>query len=88
MDAQEEMRQIQRQITQYVSKTLELGHPPAEEDLSGGGLLRQRLRLPSLIFEPRPGRNKVFGTRRPARLRHRPGKIGADAAGHSLHRGE
>jgi cell fate (sporulation/competence/biofilm development) regulator YlbF (YheA/YmcA/DUF963 family) len=37
MDAQEEMRQIQGQITQYVSKTLELGHPPAEEELSGGG---------------------------------------------------
>jgi cell fate (sporulation/competence/biofilm development) regulator YlbF (YheA/YmcA/DUF963 family) len=37
VEAQEEMRQIQEQITRYVSKTLELGAVPSEEDLAGGG---------------------------------------------------
>jgi cell fate (sporulation/competence/biofilm development) regulator YlbF (YheA/YmcA/DUF963 family) len=37
VEAQEEMRQIQEQITRCVSKTLELGAVPSEEDLAGGG---------------------------------------------------
>lgn len=37
VEAQEEMHQIQKQITQYVSKTLELGAVPSEEDLADGG---------------------------------------------------
>ena len=35
VEAQEEMRQIQQRITQYVSKTLELGAVPSDEDLAG-----------------------------------------------------
>ena len=37
VDAQEELHNIQKQITTYVSKTLELGHVPGEEDLTSGG---------------------------------------------------
>ncbi len=37
VQAQEEMHQIQQQITQYVSKTLELGAVPSAEDLAEGG---------------------------------------------------
>ena len=37
VEAQEEMRQLQQRITQYVSKTLELGAVPSDEDLAGGG---------------------------------------------------
>ncbi len=36
VEAQEEMHQLQQQITQYVSKTLELGAVPSAEDLAGG----------------------------------------------------
>ncbi|PYJ01994.1 MAG: hypothetical protein DME25_17115 [Verrucomicrobia bacterium] len=36
LDAQEELHQVQESIQQYVSKTLELGRLPSEEDLSGG----------------------------------------------------
>ena len=37
LDAQEEMHQIQKQVTKLVSKTLELGRVPAEDELSEGG---------------------------------------------------
>jgi len=37
VEAQEEMHQMQQQISQYVNKTLELGAVPAEEDLADGG---------------------------------------------------
>lgn len=37
LDAQEELHQVQHSIQKYVSKTLELGRMPTEEDLSGGG---------------------------------------------------
>jgi cell fate (sporulation/competence/biofilm development) regulator YlbF (YheA/YmcA/DUF963 family) len=37
MDAQEEMQQIQKQVTKLVSKTLELGRVPLEDELSEGG---------------------------------------------------
>jgi cell fate (sporulation/competence/biofilm development) regulator YlbF (YheA/YmcA/DUF963 family) len=37
IDAQEELQQVQRSIQKYVSKTLELGRMPTEEDLCGGG---------------------------------------------------
>ncbi|HWX20124.1 MAG TPA: YlbF family regulator [Candidatus Binatia bacterium] len=37
LDAQEELHEVQHSIQQYVSKTLELGRMPSEEDLSGGG---------------------------------------------------
>ncbi|MGA3179262.1 MAG: YlbF family regulator [Verrucomicrobiota bacterium] len=37
LDAQDEMQQIQKQVTQRVSKTLELGRVPSEEELSKGG---------------------------------------------------
>jgi cell fate (sporulation/competence/biofilm development) regulator YlbF (YheA/YmcA/DUF963 family) len=37
VEAQEEMRQLQQQITQYVSKTLERGAVPSAEDLADGG---------------------------------------------------
>jgi len=37
LDAQEEMQEIQRQISQYVSKTLELGAVPSAGDLADGG---------------------------------------------------
>ena len=36
VEAQEEMHEIQQQISQYVSKTLELGAVPSAEDLAGG----------------------------------------------------
>ena len=36
MDAQEELHQVQESIQTYVSKTLELGHVPTEEDMQGG----------------------------------------------------
>lgn len=36
LDAQEDMRSIQESIHNYVSKTLELGRVPTEEELSGG----------------------------------------------------
>jgi cell fate (sporulation/competence/biofilm development) regulator YlbF (YheA/YmcA/DUF963 family) len=37
VEAQEEMRQLQQRITQYVGKTLVLGAVPSREDLAGGG---------------------------------------------------
>jgi len=37
LDAQEELHQVQESIQQYVTKTLELGRMPTEEDLNGGG---------------------------------------------------
>jgi hypothetical protein len=37
IDAQEELQQVQRSVHQYVSKTLELGRLPTEEELDGGG---------------------------------------------------
>ncbi len=37
LDAQHEMHQVQQTIHQYVSKTLELGRLPSEEELSKGG---------------------------------------------------
>ena len=36
LDAQEQMQQIQQSISQYVSKTFELGRLPAPEDFEGG----------------------------------------------------
>jgi cell fate (sporulation/competence/biofilm development) regulator YlbF (YheA/YmcA/DUF963 family) len=36
LDAQEELHQVQESIQQLVSKTLELGRIPTEEDLGGG----------------------------------------------------
>ena len=36
LDAQDEMHRIQDSIQKFVSKTLELGRLPSEEDLSGG----------------------------------------------------
>ena len=36
LDAQEEMHQVQQTVTQYVTKTLELGRLPEPEDLHGG----------------------------------------------------
>jgi cell fate (sporulation/competence/biofilm development) regulator YlbF (YheA/YmcA/DUF963 family) len=36
LDAQEELHQVQESVHQYVSKTLELGRVPTEEDLNGG----------------------------------------------------
>jgi len=36
MDAQEEVHNVQHTIQQFVSKTLELGRVPTEEDLGGG----------------------------------------------------
>ena len=36
LDAQEELHQVQESIHQYVSKTLELGHVPTEEEMQGG----------------------------------------------------
>lgn len=36
LDAQEELHQVQESIQQLVSKTLELGRVPSEEDLGGG----------------------------------------------------
>ncbi len=37
LDAQQEMRQVQQTIHQYVSKTLELGRLPSEDELAEGG---------------------------------------------------
>jgi cell fate (sporulation/competence/biofilm development) regulator YlbF (YheA/YmcA/DUF963 family) len=36
LDAQEEMRRLQKQVTQYVSKTFELGRVPEEGELESG----------------------------------------------------
>jgi len=36
LDAQEEMQRLQQSIQKYVSKTLELGRLPSEEDLGDG----------------------------------------------------
>jgi cell fate (sporulation/competence/biofilm development) regulator YlbF (YheA/YmcA/DUF963 family) len=36
LDAQEELHQVQHSIQQYVSKTLELGRMPSEEDMEAG----------------------------------------------------
>lgn len=33
LDAQEDMRKLQQQVTRYVSKTFELGHVPEESEL-------------------------------------------------------
>ncbi len=37
LDAQEELHQVQHSIQRYVSKTLELGRMPTEEEVHGGG---------------------------------------------------
>jgi cell fate (sporulation/competence/biofilm development) regulator YlbF (YheA/YmcA/DUF963 family) len=37
LDAQEEMHNVQQSIQKYVSKTLELGRIPTEDELSSGG---------------------------------------------------
>ena len=37
LDAQQEMRQVQQSISQYVNKTLELGRLPSAEELSQSG---------------------------------------------------
>ncbi len=36
IDAQEGMHRIQESVTLYITKTFELGHVPAPEDLAGG----------------------------------------------------
>ena len=36
MDAQEELHQVQESVQQYVSKTLELGHVPTDEEINEG----------------------------------------------------
>ncbi len=36
LDAQEELHQVQEAIRHYVSKTLELGRVPTDEEMSGG----------------------------------------------------
>jgi len=36
IDAQEELHQVQESIQHYVSKTLELGRVPTDEEMSGG----------------------------------------------------
>jgi len=36
LDAQEELQQVQKTIQTYVSKTLELGRIPSEDELDGG----------------------------------------------------
>jgi len=36
LDAQEEMHHVQESIHNYVSKTLELGHVPTDEEINGG----------------------------------------------------
>ena len=36
LDAQEELHQVQEAIQHYVSKTLELGRVPTDEEMSGG----------------------------------------------------
>lgn len=37
IEAQREMHKVQEEINQYVSKTLELGRVPSEEEMSDGG---------------------------------------------------
>jgi cell fate (sporulation/competence/biofilm development) regulator YlbF (YheA/YmcA/DUF963 family) len=37
LDAQEELHQVQHSIQQFVSKTLELGRMPTEDEVNGGG---------------------------------------------------
>jgi cell fate (sporulation/competence/biofilm development) regulator YlbF (YheA/YmcA/DUF963 family) len=37
LDAQEELHDVQHSVQQYVTKTLELGRLPTEEDLNSGG---------------------------------------------------
>jgi cell fate (sporulation/competence/biofilm development) regulator YlbF (YheA/YmcA/DUF963 family) len=37
IDAQEELHNVQHSIHQFVSKTLELGRMPTDDDLNGGG---------------------------------------------------
>jgi cell fate (sporulation/competence/biofilm development) regulator YlbF (YheA/YmcA/DUF963 family) len=37
LDAQEELHEVQHSVQKLVSKTLELGRLPTEEDLNGGG---------------------------------------------------
>lgn len=37
VDAQEELQEVQRSVTKYVKKTIELGRIPTEDDLCGGG---------------------------------------------------
>jgi cell fate (sporulation/competence/biofilm development) regulator YlbF (YheA/YmcA/DUF963 family) len=37
LDAQEELHEVQKSVHTYVSKTLELGRMPTEEDLGGCG---------------------------------------------------
>jgi cell fate (sporulation/competence/biofilm development) regulator YlbF (YheA/YmcA/DUF963 family) len=37
LDAQEELHEVQHSVQRYVSKTLELGRLPSEEELQGGG---------------------------------------------------
>jgi cell fate (sporulation/competence/biofilm development) regulator YlbF (YheA/YmcA/DUF963 family) len=37
MDAQEELHQVQESVQQYVSKTLELGRLPTDEEMNDGG---------------------------------------------------
>jgi cell fate (sporulation/competence/biofilm development) regulator YlbF (YheA/YmcA/DUF963 family) len=36
LDAQEDMQKLQKSVSQYVSKTFELGHVPEESDLDSG----------------------------------------------------
>ena len=36
LDAQEQIQQVQESVQQYVSKTLELGRLPSEEEMNGG----------------------------------------------------
>jgi len=36
LDAQEELHKVQESVQQYVSKTLELGRLPTEDEMSGG----------------------------------------------------
>lgn len=36
IEAQQEMQQVQQAVSQYVSKTFELGRMPTDEDISGG----------------------------------------------------
>ena len=37
LDAQDELHHVQQSIQQYVTKTLELGRMPTEEEMNGGG---------------------------------------------------
>ncbi len=36
LDAQEELHQVQESIQQYITKTIELGRMPSDEEMSGG----------------------------------------------------